>query len=243
MTARTAASRRFSLTEDMKPIARPRASEEVARRLQDLIASRSLKRGDRLPTERELSESLGVGRGAVREGLRYLAALDIVSIRQGSGTFVKEAQRLSLLESASLDSEERRERLRMATDARCVIDCAIVEAATRRSDPKIVPALREHLKAADAEPSRTRLAHAIDLTFEELIGDFCGNVYLMALQREAHGYFRATWEGVGLMPRPADERSEQHWHIFEAIRLGDAEEARRRMQEHFRLQALTPTDR
>ncbi|UQG62717.1 FCD domain-containing protein (plasmid) [Marinobacter sp. M3C] len=122
-----------------------------------------------------------------------------------------------------------------------VIDNLVVEAATRAGNPKIVPALIEHLEAADAEPSKTRLAHAIDLTFEQIIGDFCGNVYLAALQREAHGYFRAAWEGAGLMPRPADERSQQHWHIFDAIRFGDAVEARHRMEEHFRLQALAPT--
>lgn len=232
---------RSSLTLGMKPIARTLASEEVAQRLQEMIAARSMKRGERLPTERELSETLGVGRGAVREGVRYLAALDIVSIRQGAGTFVKEPQRLALLKSTSFGSEERRTRLRQATEARCAIDCSVVEAATRAGDPKVVPALLEHLELADAEPSRTRLAHAIDLTFEQIIGDFCGNVFLAALQREAHGYFRATWEGAGLMPRPADERSQQHWHIFDAIRSGDATEARRRMEEHFRLQALAPS--
>lgn len=232
---------RSSLTLGMKPIARTLASEEVAQRLQELIAARSMKRGERLPTERELSETLGVGRGAVREGVRYLAALDIVSIRQGAGTFVKEPQRLALLKSTSFGSEERRTRLRLATEARCAIDCSVVEAATRAGDAKVVPALLEHLEFADAEPSRTRLAHAIDLTFEQIIGDFCGNVFLAALQREAHGYFRATWEGAGLMPRPADERSQQHWHIFDAIRSGDATEARRRMEEHFRLQALAPS--
>lgn len=232
---------RTSLTQGMKPIARTLASEEVTQRLQELIASRGMKRGERLPTERELSETLGVGRGAVREGVRYLAALDVVSIRQGAGTFVKEPQHLALLESSSLGSEERRTRLRLATEARCAIDCAVVEAATRAGDPQMVPSLVEYLEAADAEPSKTRLAHAIDLGFEQIIGDFCGNVYLAALQREAHGYFRATWEGVGLMPRPADERSQQHWRIFEAIRSGDAIEARRRMEEHFRLQALAPT--
>lgn len=231
---------RTSLTQGMAPIARTLASKEVAQRVQELIASRGMQSGDRLPTERELSESLGVGRGAVREGVRYLAALDIVSIRQGAGTFVKEPQRLALLDSASLGSEERRMRLCMATDARCVIDCAVVEAATRGGDPKMEPALLERLQAADAEPARSRLANAIDLTFEQIIGDFCGNVYLAALQREAHGYFRATWEGVGLMPRPADERSNQHWHIFDAICSGDAIEARHRMEEHFRLQALAP---
>ena len=231
---------RTGLTNVLKPIPRPRVSEEVARRIQDLIASRSLKKGDRLPTERELTESLGVGRGAVREGLRYLAAYDIVSVRQGSGTFVNEVQRLALLQADSLDSEERRNRLRLATEARRTLDCAAVEAAVRHGEPTLVQDLRKCLEDADSEPKKTHLAHAIDLTFEQVIGDHCGNLYLVALQREAHGYFRSAWEGVGLMPRPAGERSAQHWGIFEAVERADADEARQRMTEHFRLQALAP---
>ncbi|WP_375691761.1 FadR/GntR family transcriptional regulator [Pseudooceanicola sp. LIPI14-2-Ac024] len=226
------------LTQGLKPIARKRVSEEVARRIQEVIASRNLKAGDRLPTEREISESLSVGRSAVREGLGYLAALDIIEVRQGAGSFVKEPQKLALMDRDNLGSEERRTRLRQATEARCVLDCAIVEAATRCAAPELIPALQACLEAAETEPERSKRAHAIDLSFEQCIGDHCGNPYMTALQREAHRYFRSTWESVGLMPRPAAERSDQHWHIFEAIKSGDAEEARRRMEEHFRLQAL-----
>ena len=226
------------LVRGLRPIPRKRVSEEVAARIQELIASRNLKRGDRLPSEREIAETLGVGRSAVREGLGYLAALDIITVRQGQGSFVNEPQRLAILDRESLGSKERRERLRMATQARCVLDCAVVELATRVGGPKMLAALRECLEAADTEPERIKRAHAIDLSFEECIGDHCGNPYLIALQREAHRYFRTAWESVGLMPRPASERSAQHWHIFEAIQSGDAEEARRRMEEHFRLQAL-----
>ena len=179
-----------------------------------------------------------MGRSAVREGLKFLAAHDIVSIRQGSGTFVNEVQRLALLRADSLDDEERRTRLRLATDARAAIDCAIVTSAVRFADPELPARLRELLEAADQEPQKTRLAQAIDLTFEQTIGAHCGNLYLTELQREAHLYFRTAWESVGLMPRPAAERSAQHWDIFEAIEQWDSVEALRRMQEHFRLQAL-----
>jgi hypothetical protein len=57
--------------------------------------------------------------------------------------------------------------------------------------------LRECLEAADTEPERIKRAHAIDLSFEERIGDHLGNLYLIALQREAHRYFR-TASSAGL---------------------------------------------
>jgi GntR family transcriptional repressor for pyruvate dehydrogenase complex len=45
--------------------------------------------GDRLPTEAELCDVYGVSRVTVREGLKKLAMMDVISIQQGRGTFVK----------------------------------------------------------------------------------------------------------------------------------------------------------
>lgn len=108
-----------------------RVSEEVAARIQELIASRNFKFGDRLPSEHEITETLGVGRSAIREGLEYIAALNITMVRQGRAASMNEPQRLAILGRENLGSKERRERLRMATQARCVLDRTVVELATR----------------------------------------------------------------------------------------------------------------
>lgn len=225
---------------DFTPIARRQVSGEVARQIQHLIATRRLGEGDRLPTERELAAALDVGRGAVREGLKLLAGLGIIEARQGAGSFVKEPQRLVLLDPSHLDSRERLALLRQATAARRILDVAAAELAARTISDDDLAAIRRFLDAADAEPYRTKLSHAIDLTFETLIAKATGNPYLAAIQDEAHRYFRTAWEKAGFMPRPAAERSEQHWAIFAALEARDAGLARARMEEHFDLQALDP---
>ncbi|GAA3320588.1 hypothetical protein GCM10020331_032190 [Ectobacillus funiculus] len=48
-----------------------------------------LKAGDRLPSERELSARLNVGRSSVREALRALELVGLIETRRGEGTFVK----------------------------------------------------------------------------------------------------------------------------------------------------------
>ncbi|HET8728354.1 MAG TPA: FCD domain-containing protein [Alphaproteobacteria bacterium] len=229
----------LSLSDGIKPISRRHVSAEVARQIQQLIASRNLREGDRLPTERELAAALEVGRGAVREGLKFLAGLEIVDIRQGSGIFVKKAQQLVLLDASHLDSEERRQLLEQATTARAMIDCAATELAARKASPEDLAALRAYLVEADKDPVRTKLAHAIDLNFETMIGRMTGNPYIVALQGEAHRYFRSAWESAGLMPRPATERSNQHWEILSALEEQDALKARLLMERHLHLQALS----
>jgi GntR family transcriptional repressor for pyruvate dehydrogenase complex len=64
---------------------------EVARRLMDLFTSGSIQAGTRLPPERHLASSLGVGRSAVREALAALEILGIVDVRPGSGTYLRGA--------------------------------------------------------------------------------------------------------------------------------------------------------
>jgi len=62
---------------------------EVARRLMDLFTGGSLAPGTRLPPERQLATTLGVGRSAVREALAALEIIGIVDVRAGSGTYLR----------------------------------------------------------------------------------------------------------------------------------------------------------
>jgi DNA-binding FadR family transcriptional regulator len=64
-------------------------SDAVTDRIISQIQEGQYRAGDRLPTERELAEQLGVGRTSVREGLRFLEKLGVLEIRQGMGTVVR----------------------------------------------------------------------------------------------------------------------------------------------------------
>jgi len=76
----------------------PRRQEVVAR-LKDYILRNQLKPGDLLPTEAELCEAVGASRSSVREAVKTLAALDIVEVRHGHGTFVGDMSLTALVES------------------------------------------------------------------------------------------------------------------------------------------------
>lgn len=71
--------------------------EKTAQMLLEMIQKEGFGPGDKLPTEAELVESLGVGRNTVREALRILMSRNIVTIRQGSGTFISEKKALWMI--------------------------------------------------------------------------------------------------------------------------------------------------
>lgn len=68
-----------------KPLA-----EQVAEQIGELIISKDIKRGEKLPNEFELAESLNVGRGTIREAVKLLVSRNVLEIRRGKGTFVSE---------------------------------------------------------------------------------------------------------------------------------------------------------
>lgn len=71
---------------------------EIVSKLKDIIITENIQPGDKLPSERVLSETLGVGRSSVREALRSLELLGIIETRHGGGTFLASSQQYKLVE-------------------------------------------------------------------------------------------------------------------------------------------------
>ncbi len=63
-------------------------SDIIVKRITDALISGELKPGDKIPTETEFSENLGVGRNAVREAIKVLVAFGVLEIRRAKGTYV-----------------------------------------------------------------------------------------------------------------------------------------------------------
>lgn len=63
-------------------------AERVAEQINQLIIDRNIQKGDKLPNEFELAESLNVGRGTIREAVKLLVARNCLEIRRGKGTYV-----------------------------------------------------------------------------------------------------------------------------------------------------------
>jgi GntR family transcriptional regulator, transcriptional repressor for pyruvate dehydrogenase complex len=74
------------------------AAADVINEIKTRIRRGVYNPGDRLPAERVLSEELGVSRPTVREAIRALASMNIVSQRHGSGVYIRSLDVFDLLE-------------------------------------------------------------------------------------------------------------------------------------------------
>ena len=82
---------------------------EIVRQLREMIEKDGLKTGDKIPSERELSERLNAGRSSVREALRALELLGLIETRRGEGTFIRDFrgnQLVQLLSTFILQDEK-----------------------------------------------------------------------------------------------------------------------------------------
>lgn len=92
------------MTYAQEATAEPRASAgtNVIAGILAYLQDRRLQPGDRLPSERDLAERLGVGRNAVREALATLVTLRVVESRPNSGVYLRQMSRESSFEALVL---------------------------------------------------------------------------------------------------------------------------------------------
>src|SRR5258708_3117904 len=94
-------------------------ADAVVSKLQQQLSLGEYQPGEKLPSEPELMEQFGVGRSTIREAIRILANTGMLSVRQGSGTFVEQhtgiAEPLSqrLKRATAQDLDEVRQLLEM----------------------------------------------------------------------------------------------------------------------------------
>jgi GntR family transcriptional regulator, transcriptional repressor for pyruvate dehydrogenase complex len=81
-----------------EPLSRTRLFEDIVQQILDQIKSGDLKPGDKLPSERDLSEMLNVSRNSLREALRALEMMNFIEIKPGEGAIVREVTISNLLD-------------------------------------------------------------------------------------------------------------------------------------------------
>ena len=126
----------------------------TVRRMLDYLLSGAVPPGDKIPSERQLAEALGVHRPAVREAIRALGFLGLLEVRQGSGTYFRgpDQQLLFRLFEWSLLFGEGQARDLLETRADLeVLACG--RAAERRSDDDVatLQELLERMRTSDQD--------------------------------------------------------------------------------------------
>jgi GntR family transcriptional repressor for pyruvate dehydrogenase complex len=208
---------------------RLKLSEQIAQQILGQIADGTLRPGDRLPTENQLLEQLGVGRSTLREALRSLSGMGLLDIRHGQGVFVAmDASHVGLRQLDWALLLGSREMLNLV-EARKVLEIQIAALAAERATPADLERMAACLQDMRSARVRQTLQEA-DVAFHLALAEASQNdVFVHIIRTIRELVRRMLWQS----PATRAGRVTEHERILRAVRAGDAEAATQAMRDHF----------
>ena len=204
--------------------------EITAQKLVRMIQERGYVPGDKLPTEMELSEVLGVGRNTVREALRILMSRNIVTIRQGSGTFVSEKNGIPDDPLGFTMMEDTGKLTRDLLQVRVILEPPIAALAAQNATGEDLARLEQILDEVEALVRQRKDYSEKDSQFHAQIAACSHNTVMSNLVPVITDGVRVFASAV--RETEYDQTLVSHRAIFEAIRDKKAVEAQQAMYFH-----------
>ena len=213
------------------------AYRQVADELRAQIVAGVLSAGERLPTEPELAQMFGVGRGTIREALRVLASQHLITTTRGvhGGSFVAEPDQARLIEDmgGALGVLVMTPRLSVGDllEARLLLEPAATRLAAERADDETIEAVCVAARAPRDDRDPSGFAPHIDFHTTVLMAS--GNPMLAMMLQPLSDVLRTRLQRARAHDRRLwDDIDRCHVTLAEAIARGDAAEAERLMREH-----------
>lgn len=209
---------------------------EIISKIRDLINQKNLEPGDKLPSERSLSERFEVSRGCIRDAIQKLELYGLLKSMPQSGTFVANIGVIAL--NGMIEDILRLEEpdFKSLVETRILLELKTSRlAALRRTEEDLVK-MRVALDAYNKKVNAGEDAVQEDLVFHLAIARASGNstmnTFMLIITPEIITNFAKY--------HVCDKNDpvigiKEHEAIFEAIKKGDPVEAKQKMKDHFRV--------
>ena len=214
-----------------------RTFEAVSEQIRAQVRAGALRVGDRLPNERELAKTFEISRHAVRESLRELESMGMVTLKKGAtgGAFISDGRPDAVSDVMRGMFYVGGISLEQLTEARLWIESVVVRVATARADAAAYALLEENVRLAEAETLAGRLnvktQHNIE--FHNLLAATTGNPVLIMTMNAMMGILREfvgqVGSVMGLDVIQSRRRLLRHMHA------GDADRAVAEMEKHLKV--------
>jgi GntR family transcriptional repressor for pyruvate dehydrogenase complex len=210
--------------------------EEVAERLRQFIDVQKLKPGDRLMSERELAERLGVSRTSVRQALTALRVSGLVDIRHGDGVYLMRSPE-DVVPSLAEELLQSHAQLPAIMEVREALEAQTARLAARRRTDADLDAMRDALHDMAAAIERGEDGAEADLRFHGAITRASHNELLTRLMDQLSEVIDQTRRASLARPGRPPKSLEAHHRILRAIADRDEDGASRAMREHLEVVA------
>lgn len=207
----------------MKPINREPVSSSIMNMLCDYLLKKELKPGDKLPTESEFSQQLGVGRNSVREAIKMLSSLGVIEIKRGLGTFIPKSISPTILNPLILGLAFEQGTSRELFELRLLIDTGAAELVIQKGSDEEIKRLEEANEklrvAAETNLGDKRKLLDLDINFHYTLLEITKNAFLSKIGQAVYTlFFTSIEKTVELDPIGGYKN---HQKVIDAIKRRD----------------------
>lgn len=219
-----------------KPVKIKKIYEEVIEQIKKLIIDGKLQPGDKLMSERELAETLGVSRASVREAFSALEMMGIITIRPGEGSFVRQASYEGMLEPLSFLLQIDIDNVMQLLEVRKILEVEIAALAAVRATKEDIEDIRRALNKMVDEVNAGEIGDVADAEFHFAVVKAAHNPILVTLINTISDLMaktvRFSRRQIFLVENMPNALYDSHCLIFQAIVDGKSQQARSLMHEH-----------
>lgn len=219
----------------LEPVERTTVTEEVVRRLIELVNNGIVRPGEKLPSERELMEQLDIGRSSVREALRTLTLTGLLETRPGSGTYVTRDISNFVAEQVEWSALLGRHELLELYEVRIPLEIQAAALASERASSDDIERLEQAVQELEYGSEDLDSQVEADLTFHIIIAETTNNKVLLRLVSGLRTLLSNTIRRSAAATETRMSTVEEHRAILLAIKARDGERTRQAMARHMEI--------
>ncbi|MCL4859417.1 MAG: GntR family transcriptional regulator [Caldilineaceae bacterium] len=217
----------------LEPLTRAFLPEQATRSIKQFILNKQLLPGDQLPSERYLTELLGVSRTVVREALQMLVAEGLLVKEPGRGVFVRDFDARNL-ENQLAGEQQGAAQTRSLLEVRAALEIGALTFVAQRSSPADLARLRALVADMRRRLEANQPIITQDREFHDLLTQAVDNPSFAYFKRLVQDAIQASTHSMAhAYTRPADRNTvETAEQLVAALQRRDIEEAQRAMRAH-----------
>jgi len=206
----------------------------VVNHIRKLIEEGKLRAGDQIPPEREFARSLKISRASLRTGIGYLAAMDVMKVRHGVGTFVADGPPEFGRSALSMLGALHGFKSWQMFEARLILESNLAALAAERGREEHFTALAEEVAEmyATVDDPNEYLIH--DVRFHRTIAEAAGNPIMAVLMRTISTALYDQRRRTVERSRDLKGSADVHREIYRAVRSRNPAAARKVMERHLK---------
>ncbi len=233
------------MSQVLKPIKPKRIADQVFDQLHDLILRGDFKPGQKIMTERELSDAFRVSRTSVRDAINKLVVMGMLEQRQGQGTFVCAPGGKAHSYMAKVMASQNAT-LQDLLEVRMGLECNAAALAAQRAQDSDIDFLERSLKEIVDEVQAGNLGSDADTQFHMAIAYATHNPLQVFMMKQFHDFLSYGIE-ENLFTLYRESRSfetihQQHIAIINAIKAHDPMNAHMATKRHIEYVIQTIVD-